>query len=88
MATNIVLAVFIEVIKWFNENTGRQLQTMLALEGLLYTLGAAALALVLILLTAPLFGNALSDLKGFHGGSVPIRHIETIVHDRVRTAVL
>lgn len=45
--------------------TGRQLQTMLALEGLLYTLGAAALALVLILLTAPLFGNALSDLFWF-----------------------
>ena len=45
--------------------TGRQLQTMLALEGLLYALGAAALALVLILLTAPLFGNALSDLFWF-----------------------
>ena len=33
--------------------TGQQLRTMLALEGLLYTLGAALLALVLIVATAP-----------------------------------
>ena len=35
---------------------GRQLRTMLALEGLLYTLGAALLALALIVVTAPLRG--------------------------------
>lgn len=59
--------------------TGRQLQTMLALEGLLYTLGAAALALVLILLTAPLFGNALSDLFWFFSYRLTLWPIAIIV---------
>lgn len=59
--------------------TGRQLQTMLALEGLLYTLGAAALALVLILLTAPLFGNALSDLFWFFSYRLTLWPIAVIV---------
>lgn len=59
--------------------TGRQLQTMLALEGLLYTLGAAALALVLILLTAPLFGKALSDLFWFFSYRLTLWPIAIIV---------
>ena len=37
--------------------TGRQLQTMLALEGLFYTLGAALLALLLVAATAPFVGG-------------------------------
>ena len=44
--------------------TARQLRTMLALEGLLYTLGAALLALALILVTAPFVGPALNG-SGF-----------------------
>lgn len=59
--------------------TGRQLQTMLALEGLLYTLGAAALALVLILFTAPLFGKALSDLFWFFSYRLTLWPIAIIV---------
>lgn len=45
--------------------TARQLRTMLALEGLLYTLGAALLALVLIVVTAPFVGPALNGLIWF-----------------------
>ena len=45
--------------------TARQLRTMLALEGLLYTLGAAALALVLIVATAPFLGPSLNALIWF-----------------------
>ena len=45
--------------------TAQQLRTMLALEGLLYTLGAAMLALVLVLVTAPLLGSTLNRLFWF-----------------------
>ncbi len=45
--------------------TTRQLRTMLALEGLLYTLGAAALALVLIVAAAPFLDSAFSSLLWF-----------------------
>lgn len=45
--------------------TGRQLRTMLALEGLLYTAGAALLALGLIVVTAPFVGPALNGLIWF-----------------------
>ena len=45
--------------------TARQLRTMLALEGLFYTVGAAFLALVLILFTAPFVGPALNGLIWF-----------------------
>lgn len=45
--------------------TGRQLRTMLALEGLLYTLGAALLALVLVVVTAPLVGPGLNGFIWF-----------------------
>ncbi|WP_348633678.1 FtsX-like permease family protein [Flavonifractor sp. AGMB03687] len=45
--------------------TARQLRTMLALEGLLYTVGAALLALVLIVVTAPFVGPALNGLIWF-----------------------
>ena len=45
--------------------TSRQLRTMLALEGLLYTVGAALLALVLILVTAPFVGPGLSGFIWF-----------------------
>ena len=45
--------------------TGRQLRTMLALEGLFYTVGAALLALALTLVTAPFVGPALNGLIWF-----------------------
>ena len=45
--------------------TGRQLRTMLALEGLFYTLGAVLLALALILVTAPFVGPGLNRLIWF-----------------------
>ena len=45
--------------------TARQLRTMLALEGLFYTVGAALLALVLIVVTAPFVGPALNRLIWF-----------------------
>ena len=45
--------------------TGRQLRTMLAIEGLLYTAGAAALALVLILASAPFLGPVLNRMIWF-----------------------
>ena len=45
--------------------TGRQLRTMLALEGLFYTLGAALLALALIVVTAPFVGPGLNRLIWF-----------------------
>ena len=45
--------------------TTKQLRTMLALEGLLYTVGAAMLALVLIVTTAPLLEPALNKLFWF-----------------------
>ena len=45
--------------------TGRQLKTMLAMEGLLYTLGAAGLSLALTLLTAPLMSRSLEKLMWF-----------------------
>ena len=45
--------------------TARQLRTMLALEGLLYTIGAALLALALIVVTAPFVGPALNGLIWF-----------------------
>ncbi|MGO5115972.1 ABC transporter permease [Candidatus Avoscillospira sp. LCP25S3_F1] len=45
--------------------TARQLRTMLALEGLFYTAGAAFLALVLIAVTAPFVGPALNGLIWF-----------------------
>ena len=45
--------------------TGRQLRAMLALEGLFYTVGAALLALVLIVVTAPFVGPALNGLIWF-----------------------
>ena len=45
--------------------TARQLQTMLALEGLFYTVGAALLALALIVVTAPFVGPALNRLIWF-----------------------
>ena len=45
--------------------TARQLQTMLALEGLFYTVGAALLALALIVVTAPFVGPALNGLLWF-----------------------
>ena len=45
--------------------TTRQLRTMLALEGLLYTVGAAVLALVLVVTTAPLLGPGLNKIIWF-----------------------
>ena len=45
--------------------TARQLQTMLMLEGLLYTLGAVTLALLLTLLTAPAMNAVLGNLFWF-----------------------
>ncbi len=45
--------------------TARQLRTMLALEGLLYTLGAALLALMLIVATAPFVGPGLNGFIWF-----------------------
>lgn len=45
--------------------TTRQLRTMLALEGLLYTLGSALLALALILITAPVVGPGLNGMFWF-----------------------
>ena len=45
--------------------TARQLRTMLALEGLFYTVGAALLALALIAVTAPFVGPALNSLIWF-----------------------
>ena len=45
--------------------TGRQMRTMLALEGLFYTVGAALLALVLIVVTAPFVGPALNGFIWF-----------------------
>ena len=45
--------------------TDRQLKTMLAAEGLLYTLGSAALTLVLALLGGPLWGAALQRMFWF-----------------------
>ena len=45
--------------------TGRQLRTMLAIEGLLYTAGAAALALVLILASAPFLGPVFNRMIWF-----------------------
>lgn len=45
--------------------TTRQLQTMLALEGLLYTLGSALLALALVLVTAPVVGPGLNGMFWF-----------------------
>ena len=45
--------------------TGRQLRTMLAIEGLLYTAGAAALALALILASAPFLGPVLNRMIWF-----------------------
>ena len=45
--------------------TGRQLQTMLAIEGLLYTAGAAALALGIILASAPFLGPTLNRMIWF-----------------------
>lgn len=45
--------------------TDRQLKTMLAAEGLLYTLGSAALTLVLALAGGPLWGAALQRMFWF-----------------------
>ena len=45
--------------------TGRQLRTMLALEGLFYTVGAALLALVLVVVTAPFVGPGLNGFIWF-----------------------
>ena len=45
--------------------TARQLRAMLALEGLLYTLGAALLALALVVVTAPFIGPGLGRLLWF-----------------------
>lgn len=45
--------------------TTRQLQMMLALEGLLYTLGSALLAFTLILITAPIVGPGLNGMFWF-----------------------
>lgn len=45
--------------------TDRQLKGMLMLEGLLYTLGAAALALLVIALSAPFVGDAMENLFWF-----------------------
>ncbi|MGI5958084.1 MAG: ABC transporter permease [Massiliimalia sp.] len=45
--------------------TTRQLRKMLALEGLLYTVGATALALILILVTAPFLEPALNGMIWF-----------------------
>ena len=45
--------------------TARQLRTMLMLEGLLYTLGAVMLALLLTILTAPAMNAVLGNLFWF-----------------------
>ena len=45
--------------------TARQLRTMLALEGLFYTVGATLLALTLIVVTAPFIGPTLNGLIWF-----------------------
>lgn len=45
--------------------TGRQFKTMLAFEGLLYTMGAVLLALVLVLVSAPFMGQGLNQLLWF-----------------------
>lgn len=45
--------------------TTRQLRTMLALEGLLYTVGSTLLALVLVCVTAPFVGNGLNNMIWF-----------------------
>ena len=45
--------------------TARQLRTMLALEGLLYTVSAALLALALVVVTAPFIGSGLNGLIWF-----------------------
>ena len=45
--------------------TSRQLRFMLALEGLMYTAGAALLALSLVLITAPFLGPGLNSMLWF-----------------------
>ena len=45
--------------------TSRQMRSMLMLEGLLYTLGAAVLALAFVLLTAPALSAGLESLFWF-----------------------
>ena len=45
--------------------TSRQMRAMLMTEGLLYTLGAAALALAFVLLTAPALATGLENLFWF-----------------------
>ena len=45
--------------------TSRQLKTMLAIEGLLYTVGAALLALLLIVGSAPILGSGMERLIWF-----------------------
>lgn len=45
--------------------TARRLQAMLTLEGLLYTVGSALLALALTLTTAPFVETGLKDLARF-----------------------
>ena len=45
--------------------TTRQLRTMLALEGLLYTVGSTMLGLVLVCVSAPFVGNGLNNMIWF-----------------------
>ena len=45
--------------------TTRQLRTMLALEGLLYTVGSTLLALIVVCATAPFVGNGLNNMIWF-----------------------
>lgn len=45
--------------------TTRQLQTMLAMEGFLYSLGAVLLALILIVVSSPILGPGVERLFWF-----------------------
>ena len=59
--------------------TNRQLKRMLILEGLLYTLGSAGIALVLCVGANPLIGNLLETMFWFFSANVTIMPVLLIV---------
>lgn len=59
--------------------TTRQLRTMLAIEGLLYTAGAAALALGIILVSAPFLGPILNRMIWFFTYRFTLRPVGVVL---------
>ncbi|MBO4678608.1 MAG: ABC transporter permease [Lachnospiraceae bacterium] len=59
--------------------TGKQVKSMLVIEGLIYTVGAGAIALVLSLAMVPLLNGALGQIFWFYSGHFSVTPVAVMI---------